>query len=263
MRTVLAAPLLLGAVVAALGALVLPLLVIGLALVVGWAVIAGVSWRSASAGFGGQLGGMSPSEAAQAQVLSALAAERFEDVAGSLCAALGLETPDLRVLVDPAPNAIATGARPGGVRVVLTTGLLSALDRIELEGVLAHELAHVKRLDTLSAGLCSSLLHGGKLPFPGARKVATWLEGANRELEADLAAVQVTRYPPGLIAALDLAKRVGACAPSAALGAGLLSDTRTQWLVPGSRESDGSGQLISPETGVFGLSERLEVLREL
>src|SRR5205814_7501243 len=67
----------------------------------------------------------------------------------SLCPAAGLPKPALVVLDDPAPNALACGRRPRDAALVVTQGLLDKLSRIELEGVLAHELSHVKALDIL------------------------------------------------------------------------------------------------------------------
>lgn len=274
-----ALPLLVGVVVALLGLVLLPLAIVGLLLLIGWGVVASLAWRSALTGPGTRLGGMKLDEAVRRGLLPALAAERYADVAESLCAALGLALPELRVLDDPAANAITAGGRPDRVQLVLTTGLLAKLDRIELEGVLAHELVHVKRLDTLSGGLSASLLRGGRLAVPGAGRLARWLEGEDRELEADLAAVQVTRYPPGLIGALATAagleepsvavdgipEGTSAAAPVLSVAPGILADTRSQWLVP----FEMPGQEIRgdspkhPGEGAFTAAERLAVLREL
>ncbi|MHB1988371.1 MAG: M48 family metallopeptidase [Acidimicrobiales bacterium] len=259
--TVLGLPLAIGAGIALLGLLLLPLAVVGLVLLLGWAGIAVFAWRAAHTGFGTLMNALTTNEAVAAGVIPFVVAERYGDVAESLCAALGLSVPELCVLVDSAPNAIATGVRPGATRIMLTTGLLSRLDRIELEAVLAHELAHVKRLDTLTGGLSVALLHGGRLAVPGARRLASFLEGRNRELEADLAAVQVTRYPPGLIAALERLTDVAHVeqrVPSSTVPASVLADTRTQWLVP--FRTVGEDDLAA---GTFGPIERLAVLREL
>jgi heat shock protein HtpX len=60
----------------------------------------------------------------------------------------GVPKPDLYVIEDSAPNAFATGRDPQHASIVVTRGLLQKMDRTELEGVLAHELSHVKNLDT-------------------------------------------------------------------------------------------------------------------
>ncbi|NTW29383.1 MAG: M48 family metallopeptidase [Coriobacteriia bacterium] len=59
----------------------------------------------------------------------------------------GLPTPRVYIIDDPSPNAFATGRDPAHAAVAVTTGLLGKLDRAELEGVLAHELAHVENYD--------------------------------------------------------------------------------------------------------------------
>jgi heat shock protein HtpX len=66
-----------------------------------------------------------------------------------LSIAAGLPAPAAYVVDDPAPNAFATGRDPKHAAVAVTTGLLDKLDRQELEGVIAHELSHVRNRDTL------------------------------------------------------------------------------------------------------------------
>lgn len=66
-----------------------------------------------------------------------------------LAIAAGLPAPRAYVVDDPAPNAFATGRNPQHAAVAVTTGLLDKLDRQELEGVIAHELSHVRNRDTL------------------------------------------------------------------------------------------------------------------
>jgi heat shock protein HtpX len=66
-----------------------------------------------------------------------------------LAIAAGLPAPRPYIVDDPAPNAFATGRDPQHAAVAVTTGLLDKLDRQELEGVIAHELAHVRNRDTL------------------------------------------------------------------------------------------------------------------
>jgi heat shock protein HtpX len=61
----------------------------------------------------------------------------------------GLPTPKIYVVNDPSPNAFATGRNPEHAAVAATTGLLAILDRSELEGVMAHELAHIGNRDML------------------------------------------------------------------------------------------------------------------
>ena len=81
----------------------------------------------------------------------------------NLCISIGKPMPKLYVIDDPAPNAFATGRSPKHSSIAVTTGLLAILNKRELEGVLAHELAHVQNRDTLlmivTAVLLSTVYH--------------------------------------------------------------------------------------------------------
>jgi len=70
----------------------------------------------------------------------------------------GLPTPAIYVVEDPAPNAFATGVSPARAAVTVTSGLLAIMDREELEGVLAHELSHIKNYDTRLLLVVSTLI---------------------------------------------------------------------------------------------------------
>ena len=61
--------------------------------------------------------------------------------------AAGIPAPRVYVIDDTAPNAFATGRDPAHASVAVTTGLLEKLDREELQGVIGHELSHVRNLD--------------------------------------------------------------------------------------------------------------------
>ena len=74
---------------------------------------------------------------------------RYHNLVEGLCIAAGLPKPKLYVVDDPAPNAFATGRNPKHSALAVTTGLLDVMNRVELEGVLAHELSHVKNYDIL------------------------------------------------------------------------------------------------------------------
>src|SRR5690606_16666957 len=65
----------------------------------------------------------------------------------NLCIGAGLPRPKIYIIDDSAPNAFATGRDPQHAVVCFTTGILAKLDRAELEGVVAHELAHIKNYD--------------------------------------------------------------------------------------------------------------------
>src|SRR2546423_15524730 len=71
----------------------------------------------------------------------------FRDVVETLALGLGIPTPRLYVIEDPAPDAFATGLDPTHAPVAVTRGLLDTMDRSELEGVIAHELSHVGNRD--------------------------------------------------------------------------------------------------------------------
>lgn len=136
---------------------------------------------------------------AQSQARPAPEAEfaRLHNLVTGLCSGAGLPKPALFVVDDPAPNAFAIGRRPRHASVVVTTGTLSKLSRIELEGVLAHELSHIKHYDTLVSTLALALL--GVVAPSSVR----WVVNPRREPMADVQGVAYTRYPPGLIAALE------------------------------------------------------------
>src|SRR5947209_8977698 len=75
--------------------------------------------------------------------------QRYHNLVEGLCIAAGLPVPRMYVVDDPAPNAFATGRNPKHAAIAVTTGLLEKMNRVELEGVLAHELSHIKNYDIL------------------------------------------------------------------------------------------------------------------
>jgi Zn-dependent protease with chaperone function len=131
---------------------------------------------------------------------------RLCNVVDGLCLAAGVPMPAVLVLDDPRPNALALGRDPRRASLVVTSGLLDALDRVELEAVVAHELSHVRSLDTLPATLAVRL---GRLPAVGTT-LRNALDDDGREVLADLNGVAMTRFPPGLVAALA---KLGAAEP--------------------------------------------------
>ena len=72
---------------------------------------------------------------------------RLYRIVENLAITTGLPMPKVYIVEDPAPNAFATGRDPEHAAVAATTGLLEIMDDAELEGVMAHELAHVKNFD--------------------------------------------------------------------------------------------------------------------
>jgi len=83
---------------------------------------------------------------------------RLHNLVEGLCIAGGLPKPRLYVVEDPAPNAFATGRNPEHAAVAVTTGLLEKMNRVELEGVLAHELSHVKNYDILVSTIAVTMV---------------------------------------------------------------------------------------------------------
>jgi heat shock protein HtpX len=167
--------------------------------------------------------------------------KRLHNLVEGLCIAAGLPKPGVYVIDDPAPNAFATGRNPQHAAIAVTTGLLDKMNRVELEGVLAHELSHIKNYDILVSTLAVTMVgaialltdvairmmwwNGGRVRREGDRQdgfnpliivgfallilgpiIAKAMQATisrRRETLADVSACQLTRYPPGLISALE------------------------------------------------------------
>ncbi len=164
----------------------------------------------------------------------------FTQVIENLCIGAGIPKPKLYVINDTAPNAFATGRDPDHAVVCATTGLLSKLTRTELEGVMAHELSHIRNYDIRLLSIVSVMvgliaLLGDwflRMTFWGGRKddnregnsfaaiimvvaiifailspiIAQLIQLAisrRREFMADAGGVELTRQPQGLISALE------------------------------------------------------------
>lgn len=159
-----------------------------------WAVAAYVLWRRAAAVVIARLAPRPADPVAEA---------RLHNLVESLCAGAGLAKPDLLVVDEPAPDTLALSGPGGSSHLVVTSGLLAKLTRMELEGVVAHELVHLRRGDAeVSAAVGACLLPVAAV----APTLAARLAGAalgRREGAADLGAVGLTRYPPGLVSALE------------------------------------------------------------
>ncbi|MCU1361546.1 MAG: htpX, partial [Ilumatobacteraceae bacterium] len=166
---------------------------------------------------------------------------RLHNIVEGLCIAAGLPKPRVYIVDDEAPNAFATGRDPKHAAIAVTTGLLEKMNRVELEGVLAHELSHIKNYDILVSTLAVTLVgsialltditirmmwwNGGRVSRQGDRQngtnplafvgfallifapiLARLMQATisrQRETLADVSACQMTRYPPGLISALE------------------------------------------------------------
>src|SRR5215207_2221160 len=84
--------------------------------------------------------------------------QRLYNLVEGLCIAGGLPQPRIYIVDDEAPNAFATGRNPRHAAIAVTTGLLEKMNRVELEGVLAHELSHVKNYDILVSTLAVTMV---------------------------------------------------------------------------------------------------------
>jgi heat shock protein HtpX len=132
---------------------------------------------------------------------------RLHNVVEGLCIAAGLPKPRVYVIDDPAPNTFATGRNPRHAAIAVTSGLLDKMNRIELEGVLAHELSHVKNYDVLVSTLAVTLVGLPALVLaPVVGPLMPLAVNGRRESSADVSGVGLTRYPPGLISALEKLK---------------------------------------------------------
>ncbi|MFZ9629835.1 MAG: M48 family metallopeptidase [Ilumatobacteraceae bacterium] len=167
--------------------------------------------------------------------------QRLHNLVEGLCIASGLPKPRVYVIDDAAPNAFATGRNPKHAAIAVTTGLLEKMNRVELEGVVAHELSHIRNYDILVSTLAVTLVgsvallsnigirmmwwNGGRqrrdgdrgdggnplaiigfallILSPIAAKAMQAAVSRRRETLADVSACQLTRYPPGLISALE------------------------------------------------------------
>lgn len=221
---------------------------------------------------------------------------RLVNIVEGLAIAAGLPMPDVYVIDDTAPNAFATGRNPQHASIAVTTGLLETMNRVELEAVVAHELAHIANRDTLVMGVAATLLgmvvlvsdwtirslwwgiggrrsgHRGGGPaalfallgvalavlMPLAAQVLRFAVGRRREYFADIRGVQYTRYPPGLISALEKLKSDRTVVATASRATGHL------WIEsPLQREDGFFGRLNRLFDTHPPLDDRIRALQEL
>ncbi len=168
---------------------------------------------------------------------------RLYNVVEEMQIASGLEKmPDIYIIDDPALNAFATGRDPKRASVAITSGLLEKLNRDELQGVIGHEMAHIKNRDVLLMVMCGillgsivmlswfasrALLFGGAprsrtssssgggggiiiivaivlmILAPLAAQLIYFAISRRREYLADASSALYTRYPEGLASALE------------------------------------------------------------
>jgi len=104
---------------------------------------------------------------------------RLYNIVEEMKIASGLENmPDIYIIDDPSLNAFATGRNPKRASVAITSGLLEKLNRDELQGVIAHEISHIKNRDVLLMAMCSVLLGTIViLAWYGSRFLFFWQHG--------------------------------------------------------------------------------------
>ena len=99
---------------------------------------------------------------------------RLHNLVEGLCIASGLPKPAVYVVDDPAPNAFATGRNPQHAAIAVTTGLLEQMNRVELEGVVAHELSHIRNYDILVSTLAVTMVGAVALMTDLAIRTMWW-----------------------------------------------------------------------------------------
>ena len=164
-------------------------------------------------------------------------APRLYAVMERLCGKAGLPMPKLYVSPQPAPNAFATGRNPHHAAVCVTAGLMQIMNDDELEGVIAHELSHVRNYDILTSSIAATLAgaitwiaemgrwgmifggYGGSRDGEGEGNAITAILmlilapiaalllqlgiSRQREYQADASGVRMVGHPYGLISALQ------------------------------------------------------------
>ncbi|TMK86573.1 MAG: zinc metalloprotease HtpX [Actinobacteria bacterium] len=179
--------------------------------------------------------------AARARPVSHEEEPRLHNIVEGLAIAAGLPKPAVYVVPERAPNAFATGPDPQHSSIAVTQGLLDSMNRVELEGVIAHEMSHVRDRDILLGTVVATLVGsivliaefmlrwfwwgGGRIRgrereggeglvilaavglvlailTPIIAQVIKMAMSRRREYLADAEGAMLTRYPPGLAGAL-------------------------------------------------------------
>ena len=173
-----------------------------------------------------------------AESISKKDAPEFYSIVESLSITAGLPMPKLYIINDSSMNAFVAGTNPENSVICATTGLLESMDKVEIEGVMAHEISHIKNYDirvsmaavalTAVIGVLSDIVlrfiflndddEDSKNPIalilglffvlisPLLATITRLAISRQREFLADATAVSLTRYPDGLISALEKLK---------------------------------------------------------
>jgi heat shock protein HtpX len=223
---------------------------------------------------------------------------RLHNIVEGLAIAAGIPKPAVYVVPEQAPNAFATGRDPEHSSVAVTEGLLTIMNRVELEGVIGHELSHVVDRDILVGTVVATVVGaavllseffmrswwwggfrgrrgndsgGGGLELvifvigfvllliaPIAGQLIKLSVSRNREYLADAQGALLTRYPPGLVSAL---KKIQV-APNAMRSAN--NATAHLWLEQPSRvPGEGKGTLEKLFSTHPPIAERIRRLEEM
>ncbi|MEA2556799.1 MAG: heat shock protein HtpX [Actinomycetota bacterium] len=240
--------------------------------------------------------------ASHAREVTAEEEPRLHNVVEGLAIAAGVPKPRVFIVPEGAPNAFATGRDPEHSSIAVTQGLLDIMNRVELEGVIGHEMSHVVDRDILVGTVVATLVgaaillsefvmrfwwfgggggrRGGNDNSSGGSPIELVLfvvgflllilapilgqliklsVSRNREYLADAQGAMLTRYPPGLISALEKIRD----APHAMRGAN--NATAHLWLeqpsrLPGSGKTTTMEKLFSTHPPI---EERIKRLQEM
>jgi heat shock protein HtpX len=236
----------------------------------------------------------------RAREVTAADEPRLHNVVEGLAIAAGIPKPRVYVVPEQAPNAFATGRNPEHSSVAVTQGLLDIMNRVELEGVIGHEMSHVLDRDILVGTVVATVVgaavlmseffmrswfwSGGRMGgrrdggsdagivtlvlfavgivlliiAPIAGQLIKLSVSRNREYLADAQGVLLTRYPPGLISALEKIRD----APHAMRAAN--NATAHLWLEQPSRvPGEGTSTMEKLFSTHPPIQERIDRLREM
>ena len=234
----------------------------------------------------------------RAKEVSAQEQPRLHNVVEGLAIAAGVPKPRIYVVPEQAPNAFATGRDPQHSSVAVTQGLLDMMNRVELEGVVGHEMSHVLDRDILLGTIVATLVgaavllseffmrswwwggfggrrgndnNGGPAELvifalglillilaPLAGQIIKMAVSRNREYLADAEGALLTRYPPGLVSAL---KKIQS-APAAMSSAN--NATAHLWLNQPSRvQGEGTSKLERLFSTHPPIEDRIKRLEEM
>jgi heat shock protein HtpX len=235
----------------------------------------------------------------RARPVTAQEQPRLHNIVEGLSIAAGIPKPKVYVIPERALNAFATGRNPEHSSVAVTEGLLEAMDRVELEGVIGHELAHVVDRDILVGTIVATLIgavvliseffmrswwwgggrrSGGGKDSGGGASAIVFAVGLvllvlapiigqlvrlavsrNREYLADAQGALLTRYPPGLASALRKIAE-GAVIPMRSAN----NATAHLWMNQPSRiEGEGMGSMEKLFSTHPPIAERIRRLEEM